>query len=95
MSTMFTLSVQTLLMEIRYGYRRYAGGHQPRRVDPTPANSGFSPPAVVSQLTLTDQSLRASSLPGWHSSAAKPDVLNNDVHAFLLRFLLSSTASAT
>ncbi len=81
----YTIS-PTFLMDVRYGYSRYAGGHQPRRVGYDTGQLGFSP-TVVSQLTLTDKLFPCVQTTGLASLGCEAhDVLNNDIHTFFVSF---------
>lgn len=72
----------TLVLNVRYGYIRYGGGHQPRSLGFDPAALGF-PGNVVSQLTTVTKifpSISASGLSSMGNEGA--DLKNNDVHSF-------------
>ena len=76
----------TLVMNIRYGYSRYAGGHQPRRVGFDPANSGFRLLWYLSS-RLPDKLFPCVQTTGLASLGCEShDVLNNDVHTFFVSF---------
>jgi len=76
----------SFLMDIRYGYSRYAGGHQPRRVGFDATQLGFAPP-VVGNLTLTDKLFPCVQTMGMANVGCEAhDVLNNDIHTLFVSF---------
>jgi len=76
----------TFVMNIRYGYARFAGGHFPRRINFDIAALGFSSD-VVSALTTVNNMFPRVDVAGLVSLGTEGyDVLNNDVHSFFLSF---------
>jgi hypothetical protein len=76
----------SLVMDIRYGYGRYAGGHKPRRLGFDLKKLGFSD-AVVAELTATSDLFPRFDVSGLESLAFEGyDTLNNDVHTLFNSF---------
>ncbi len=70
----------SLVMNIRYGYIRYAGGHKPRRLGFDISQLGYSS-SVVAQLASTAQLFPRYDISGVESLGYEGyDTLNNDVH---------------
>jgi hypothetical protein len=71
----------SLILDVRYGYIRYPGGHKPRRLGFDIKQLGYSD-AVVSQLTSTADLFPRIDISGLESLGYEGyDTLNNDVHS--------------
>ena len=76
----------SLIMNIRYGYIRYAGGHYPRKLGYNPSQLGF-PSQVVSQLTPVATMFPRVSVAGLPSLGSESaDVKNTDTHSVFASF---------
>jgi hypothetical protein len=76
----------TLVIDVRYGYIRYAGGHFPRRLGFDIGQLGFSS-SVTSQLAQTGEMFPNVGISGMQSLGGEgADVYNNDVHSFFVSF---------
>ncbi len=80
------------VMNLRYGYTRFAGGHFPRRLGFDAADLGFSA-NVVSELNPIAQMFPRVDVSGLNAIGFESsDVLNNDVHTLIASFTHQSGA---
>jgi len=85
MDYVYTIS-PTLVMNVRYGFTRYEGGHTPRRVGYDIQKLGFSSD-VASQLQSTVQMFPRVDVSGQESIGYEGyDVLNEDIHSAFASF---------
>jgi hypothetical protein len=74
----------TLIMDVRYGYIRYAGGHSPRRLGFDINQLGFSS-SVASMLAQTAQIFPRFAISGEQSIGSESaDIYDNDVHTLFV-----------
>ena len=84
----------SLIMNVRYGYIRYAGGHKPRRLGFDIKELGFSD-SVAAQLTGTAALFPRIDISGLESLGYEGyDTLNNDVHSLFGDFTKQLSAHA-